>query len=300
MAVGVRVASSVAVLAVVLILIFVGKEALPVFTSEEVRQEASVEKMFTPQQSFDGTKTEHRWEPVSEKPRYSVVPLLIGTLKSTIVALLIAIPLAVLSAVFVTEFAPVWLREIIKPCIELLAGIPSVIIGLLGLMIIGTVFQDLFGFTFRLNAVVAGVALSFAVIPIIFTITEDSLSAVPSSFREAALAMGANRVQTIWRVVLPVASPGIFAGIILGFGRAIGETMIVLMCSGNTPLALFDLSRPLRTMSATIASEMPEVHVGSPHYHVLFFVGVLLFVLTFLTNAVGQVFVDRVKRKLEG
>lgn len=295
-----KMASVVAVVAVLLILIFVAKEALPILTSPEINSEAGLSKLFLEQPDFDGKDRVLHWEPVSEVPRYSVLPLFLGTLKVTFVALVIAVPLAILSAIFIVEFAPTLFAEIIKPCIELLAGIPSVIIGLLGLLIIGSFLQSIFGFDYRLNATVAGFCLSFAVIPIIFTLTEDSLTAVPPSYREAALALGANKNQVILKIVLPVATPGIFAGIILGLGRAIGETMIVLMCSGNTPLLSLDLANSVRTMSATIASEMPEVQVGSAHYHVLFFLGFMLFCLTFITNMLGQLFVNHMRRKLEG
>lgn len=294
-------ASLCTVASIVMILFFIFKESLPLVTSEPIRNEAGLEKLFLPQGSYNDSNIKgFRWEPVSEKPGYSLIPLLVGTLKATIVALCLSVPFAIFSAIFVVEFAPAWLREIVKPCIELLANIPSVIIGFLGLMIIGTAIQYLFGFSFRLNAILAGFCLSFAVIPIIFTITEDSLSAVPFAYREASLALGADKIQTITKVVLPVALPGIFAGIVLGFGRALGETMIVLMCSGNTPLLSFDFSRPIRTMSATIASEMPEVSVGSAHYHVLFFIGALLVVFSFLTNLLGNIFVEKMNKRLNG
>lgn len=296
----VRTASFFVVLSIFLILFFILKETLPIFTSSEVHEQVTIEKMFTRQPNFTGKDYKYSWEPTSSKPRYSVIPLLVGTLKATLVAMLFSIPLAILSAIFVVEFASKTVREIIKPCIELLTGVPSVIIGLLGLLVIGTFLQSIFGFSYRLNATLAGFCLSFATIPIIFTLTEDALSTVPYSYREAALALGANKIDIIFKIVLPVATPGIIAAIMLGFGRAIGETMIVLMTSGNTPLLSFNFAKPIRTISATIASEMPEVHVGSPHYHVLFFLGALLFGFTFLTNVASQLFVNRMKRKLEG
>lgn len=296
----VKIASFFSMISIFLILFFIFKETLPVLTSSEINKEVSLETMFTSQPKFHGAGNEFKWEPTSSTPRYSVIPLLVGTLKATLVAMCVSVPLAVLSAIYVVEFAPPTLREIIKPCIELLAGIPSVIIGLLGLMIIGTIFQDVFHFTYRLNATLAGFCLSFATIPIIFTLTEDSLTAAPYSYREAALALGAYKIDVIFKIVLPVATPGIVAAIMLGFGRAIGETMIVLMTSGNTPLLSLNFAMPIRTISATIASEMPEVSVGSAHYHVLFFLGTLLFGFTFLTNLIGKFFINRMKRKLEG
>ncbi|MGH2652551.1 MAG: PstC family ABC transporter permease, partial [Actinomycetota bacterium] len=166
--------------------------------------------------------------------------------------------------------------------------------------VLATWVQDAFGFTFRLNAVTAGIGLSLAVIPIVYTVTEDALSAVPQAFRDGSLALGADRWQTAWRVVLPAAMPGVFAACVLGFGRAIGETMIVLMASGNAAILSLDPTESFRTFSATIAAELGEVVHRSPHYHVLFFIGAVLFAITFLLNLSGQWYVNRLERKLQG
>src|SRR5262249_2986298 len=157
----------------------------------------------------------------------------VGSFKVTLVAMLLAVPLALAAALYTAEFAPRSVREWIKPIIELLAGIPSVVLGFFALMILASWLQSLFGFAFRLNAITAGIGLALTIIPVIYTVTEDALNAVPHHYREASLALGASRAQTALRVVLPAASPGIGAAMILGFGRAIGETMIVLMVSGN-------------------------------------------------------------------
>jgi phosphate transport system permease protein len=167
-------------------------------------------------------------------------------------------------------------------------------------MVLADWLQGTFGWTFRLNAVTAGVGLSLAVIPIIFTVSEDAFSSVPQTYREGAMAMGATSWQTAWRVVMPAASPGVFAACVLGFGRAIGETMIVLMASGNAAILSWSFTDSIRSFSATVAAEMGEVVVGSPHYHVLFFIGVLLFAFTFLTNMTGQWWVNRLQRRLQG
>ena len=291
----VRGSALVVIAALVLIFIFVGKEALPLLTSAEVNREVTLETMVRPQ-----ANGQSMWQPVSEKPRYSLAPLLIGTLKVTLVALLIAIPLAILAAIFASEFAPQQLREIVKPVLELLAGIPSVVIGFFALMVVATWLQDAFGFRFRLNAITAGIGLSLAVIPIVFTVAEDALSAVPQAFRDGSLALGANPWQTAWRVVLPAAMPGVFAACVLGFGRAIGETMIVLMASGNAAMMSFDPTESFRSFSATIAAELGEVVYGSPHYHVLFFIGAFLFVMTFLLNLAGHWYVGRLRARLGG
>jgi phosphate transport system permease protein len=285
----------VVIAAVVLIFVFVGKEALPVITSDAVHEEVTVGSMIAPQESG-----EYTWQPMSTQPKYCLLPLLIGTMKVTLVSLVIAIPVAIAAAVFTSEFAPPILREIIKPVVELLAGIPSVVIGFFALMVLATYVQDAFGLTFRLNAISAGAGLSLAVIPIVYTVAEDALSAVPQAFRDGSLALGANRWQTAWRVVLPAAMPGVFAACVLGFGRAIGETMIVLMASGNAATISWDPTQSFRTFSATIAAELGEVVQGSPHYHVLFFIGALLFVITFLLNLAGHWYVSRLARKLQG
>src|SRR5262249_43452637 len=161
-------------------------------------------------------------------------------------------------------------------------------------IVLASWFQTAFGFEFRLNAFTAGVGLAFAIIPIIYTVSDDAMRAVPVHYREASLALGASKTQTAFRVVLPAAMPGIGAAIILGFGRAIGETMIVLMVSGNAAILSFDPFLPARTLAATVAAELGEVVVGSGHYRILFFIGTLLFVITSLLNWVGDWF----KRKL--
>jgi len=280
---------------VVLIFVFVGKEALPLLTSAEVHKEVTVAKMIVPQ-----GEAGYSWQPVSEVPKYSLIPLLIGTLKVTLVALLIGLPTAVGAAIFTSEFAPQGVREVIKPAVELLAGIPSVVIGFFALMVLATWIQDSFHLVFRLNAITAGIGLALAVIPIVYTVSEDALSAVPQSFRDGSQALGANRWQTAWRVVLPAATPGVFAACVLGAGRAIGETMIVLMASGNAATMSFDPAKSFRSFSATIAAELGEVVHGDPHYRVLFFIGAALFVITFFLNLAGHAYVTRLKRKLQG
>lgn len=280
---------------VVLIFVFVGKEAIPLLTSEEVHKEVTVGKMIAPQQGGG-----HVWQPVSNVPKYSLLPLLIGTLKVTVVALVIALPIAVGAAIFTSEFAPQGVREVIKPAVELLAGIPSVVIGFFALMVLATWLQEALDIRIRLNALTAGIGLALAVIPIVYTVSEDALSAVPQTFRDGSMALGANSWQTAWRVVLPAAFPGVFAACVLGAGRAIGETMIVLMASGNAATMSLNPTHSFRSFSATIAAELGEVVHGDAHYRVLFFLGAALFVITFLLNLAGQTYVGRLKKKLRG
>jgi phosphate transport system permease protein len=290
---GVKAVALVSIASVVLILLFVGNEGLPVLTSAAVHREVTPASLVMPSPTAGFI-----WQPVSETPKYNIVPLFVGTLKVTLIALLIAVPLSVLAALFVSELASRRWREVIKPMIELLAGIPSVVIGVFALVVLSTWVQRIFGTEHRLNALVAGVALSFAICPIVFSISEDALRAVPGSYRAASLAMGATRAQTLLRVVLPAASPGILAATVLGFGRAIGETMIVVLASGNAALVDWSFGRSTRTVTATIAQELGEVVVGSAHYHVLFALGVLLFLSTLVVNLVGQHIVVRVRRSL--
>lgn len=287
-----------AVVAIFLIFLFVAKEALPIFTSAETRAEASHRELFTARHpAADGSEI-FSWQPVSEHPKYSLWPLIVGTLKVTFVSILIAMPLAIGSAVYVALVAPPRVREVLKPVIELLAGIPSVVLGFFALIVLASWLQGAFGFTHRLNATVAGAGLALAVIPIIFTVAEDALRAVPDSYRQASLALGASPWQTTLRVMVPAASPGIAAAVALGFGRAVGETMIVLMASGNAAIFSARLDEPVRTLSATIAAELAEVVFGSPHYSVLFLIGALLFAFTFVVNLVGNVATQRLKRRL--
>ncbi len=289
-----------AIVSLILIFIFIGKEALPIFTSAEIQEEANIGNLFLPQSAGGGAGEEYTWQPVSELPKYSLLPLLAGTLKVTIIASLIAIPLAVLAALYTAEFAPAWARETVKPAIELLAGIPSVVVGFFCLMVLADWLQGAFGWTFRLNAMTAGIGLSLAVIPIVYTVCEDAFSSVPQAYRDGSVAMGASSWQTASRVVLPAAMPGVLAACVLGFGRAIGETMIVLMASGNAAILSWLPTDSIRTFSATIAAELGEVVVGSPHYHVLFFIGAFLFVITFAINLLGHWWVGRLQKKLQG
>jgi len=315
---------------IVLIFVFVFREAAPIFFvdggkpsvvmeeedgetyGEEHLSESLLESLSREKQASletSGSEGEaslsnllgKQWQPVSAHPKYGLLPLLAGSAKVSFVAVLIGAPIAVLSALFTSVFAPRWAKELLKPAIEILAGFPSVVIGFFALIVMASFFQTLFGFQYRLNAFVAGVALSLAVIPIIFTIAEDSLTTVPKVYTEASLALGATKWQTALFVVLPAATPGIFAAILLGIGRAFGETMIVLMATGNAALFSANLFEPVRTMSATIGAEMAEVVFGDVHYTVLFLIGSILFVFTFTLNAVAEIFIrQRLLKRFRG
>lgn len=241
------------------------------------------------------------WVPVSDNPRFGLIALLIGTLKVTIIAMLIAGPLAILAAVYTSCFASNTRKEIIKPIIEMLAAFPSVVIGFFAMMVLATFFQDIFGYDSRLNAFIGGVAMALAAIPIIYTISEDALSAVPKTYTEASLALGASKAQTAFSVILPAATPGIFAALLLGVGRVFGETMIALMATGNAALLSANPFESVRTFAATIGSEMAETVFGETHYSVLFFIGSLLFIFSFALNAVAEFYVKgKLIKKFQG
>lgn len=296
----IKVLASVAVLAILLIFVFIAKEAVPLFFEPAAQEEiGGLSALFSPRQWTGYDEPVFVWQPVGETGKFNIVPLFVGTLKITVVSMLIAVPLAVLAAVFVSQYAGRRGKEILKPAIELLASVPSVVLGFFALMVLATIVQRLFGLTYRLNALVAAIGLAIAIAPVIFTVAEDALSAVPRDLSTAAIALGARKHQVVLRVVLPAALPGIAAATILGFGRAIGETMVVLMASGNAAvMEVFDPTTSARSVTATIASELGEVTPGDAHWRVLFLLGSLLFVVTFVLNRIAAVVVDRLHRRL--
>lgn len=265
---GIRVLGFSTIGFVLLIFYFLLREGVPIF------YEVPLNNLF-------GT----RWYPTFDL--FGMIPLILGSALVTITAIVIAVPLGVATAVFVGEVAPEWAREILKPMIEVLAGIPSVVLGFFGMNLVAPAIRETLGAPTGLTVFTGALILAYMALPTIISVAEDALDTVPRSYREAALAMGATRWQTIWRVVVPAGLSGIIMAVMLGLGRAIGETMVVMMVTGNAarmPLSLDALFRPARTMTATIAAEMGEVAQGSVHYHALFGIGILLFILTFIIN----------------
>ncbi len=229
-----------------------------------------------------------RWYPNEEY--FGLLPLVLGSLLVTLGAAAISLPLGLLTAIFIAEVAPRWVREVLKPFIEVLAGIPSVVLGFLGMLVVSPLIREHLAAPTGLTALSGSLMLGYMALPTIISVAEDALDAVPRSYRDAALALGATHWQTIWRVTVPAARSGILTAMMLGVGRAIGETMAVMMVTGNAarmPLTLNSFLLPVRTMTATIAAEMGEVAQGSTHYHVLFAVGLVLFVVTFIINLVA-------------
>ena len=268
----VRVAGVSTIFIVALIFLFLLKEGLPTFLDIPLRQ------LFS-----------SRWYPI--EGLFGILPLLVGSLLVTIGAVIIAVPLGLTVAIYLGEFAPTWLREFLKPLIEILAGIPSIVLGFLGWVVLAPLIQNMGALT-GLTAFTGSLILAYMALPTIISISEDALYAVPKEYRDGALAIGATEWQTIWRVVLPAARSGLVIAVMLGVGRAIGETMAVLMVTGNAanipdfgPGMFF---QPVRTMTATIAAEMGEVAQGSLHYNTLFGIGIILFIITFAINSLAS------------
>jgi phosphate transport system permease protein len=277
----VRVAGFSAVAFVLLIFLFLLREGVPAFFE-------------VPLGNLFGT----RWYPTFDL--YGALPLILGSLLVTVTAIVIALPLGVATAVFVREVAPGWAREILKPLFEVLAGIPSVVLGFFGMTVLAPGIRQGLGMPTGLTAFTGAVLLAYMALPTIISVAEDALDAVPKSYRDASLAMGATHWQTIWRVVVPAGRSGILIAVMLGMGRAIGETMAVMMVTGNAarmPTTLDSVFRPARTMTATIAAEMGEVAQGSTHYHVLFGIGIILFLITFLINLAATSAIFKKRRR---
>ena len=269
-------------------------------SSTELENDVKIENKQVKDKTWNTFATSE-WVPVSDNPRFVLIGLLIGTLKVTLIAMLIAGPLAVLAALFTSCFASKRTKEIIKPVIEMLAAFPSVVIGFFALMVLASFFQNVLGYDSRLNAFIGGVAMALAAIPIIYTISEDALSSIPKTYTEASLALGASKWQTAFFVVLPAATPGIFAALLLGVGRVFGETMIALMATGNAALVSANPFESVRTFAATIGAEMAETVFGETHYSVLFFIGSLLFIFSFALNALAEFYVKgKLIKKFQG
>jgi phosphate transport system permease protein len=241
-----------------------------------------------------------RWYPIEEY--FGILPLIGGSLIVTLGATLIAVPFGVGTAIYIAEIAPRWAREFLKPFVEVLGGLPSVVLGFLGILVLSPFLRRILNLPTGLTALTGALLLGGIAIPTVVSVAEDALDAVPKSYRDAAIALGATKWQTIWRVTLPAARSGVLTAVMLGVGRAIGETMTVMMVTGNAPVipkGLGALFAPTRTMTATIAAEMGEVANGSVHYHVLFFIGIVLFLISLFVNVTASAVVFRVQKRAE-
>lgn len=235
-----------------------------------------------------------QWSPTIVE-KFGFVPLLVGSLEVAFGAILIAVPLGVGVAIYIGELAPRLIRETIKPIIEVLATLPSVVIGFIGLKAVVPIIRDVFGLSIGLTALSGSIMLAFMALPTIISISEDAINAVPKRLRHASLALGATKWETTIKTVVPTASSGIIAAVLLGLGRIVGETMAVLMITGNSPRIVFSWLQPVRTITATIAAEMGETVQGGLHYSALFAIGLILFIITFLINLIADRYVGRIR-----
>ena len=236
------------------------------------------------------------WLPISEPPQFGMMPLFLGSLFVTVGAILICVPVGVATAMFIGEVAPKSIKTVLKSLIEVLASIPSVVLGFIGIVWLGPFLRNALHLSTGMCGLTGSLLLAFMALPTIISISEDALNSVPRSYREAAYGLGATRWQTLWRIILPSASSGIIAAVMLGIGRVIGETMVAMMVTGNAPVMPHSILQPLRTLTATIAGEMGETVGGSEHYFALFAVGLVLFVITFIINFTAESFLRRARR----
>ncbi len=265
---------------VVLIFLFLLKDSLSLFRTYSLKN------------FFFGKN----WLPISEPSQFGIIPLVIGSLYVTLVAILICVPTGIAVAMFIAEVAPSYLRIILKSLVEILASIPSVVLGFIGIVWLGPFLKNALGLSTGMCGLTGSLLLAFMALPTIISISEDALVSVPRSYKEAAFGLGATRWQTLWRIVLPSASSGIIAAIMLGIGRVIGETMVVMMVTGNSPVIPRSIFQPLRTLTATVAGEMGETVSGSEHYFALFAVGLVLFIITFIINFLADLSLQRGKQ----
>jgi phosphate transport system permease protein len=274
----------VSVMLLGLIVLFLFQEGLPIF-----RQVSVTDFLFG-----------SAWYPTADPPEFGIWPLIVGSLVVTFCSCALAVPFGLLCAVYIAEIAPAWIKEILKSVIELLAGLPSVVLGFFGMVVLAPWMQETFDLPTGLNIVNASIMLAIMAVPTIATISEDALYAVPREFKEASYALGATKFETIARVSIPAALSGISTAVILGMSRAIGETMVVLMVAGGAaalPRGIFDSVRP---MSASIAAEMGEAPFQSGHYHALFATGIVLFLITLIFNLIADYISNRFKEEGSG
>ena len=270
---------SVTVLA--LIMIFLVREGAPILTHVSLK-----EFIFG-----------QYWYPTDDPVAFGIFPLIVGTLSVTLLSTFISVPLGVMTAIYIAEIAKESLAALAKPVVELLASIPSVVVGFFGMVVVSPLLQEMFDIPTGLNLFNASLMLAFMAVPTICSVTEDALKSVPKSLKEASLALGATHLETIARVTVPAAMSGISTAVILGMSRAVGETMVVLMVAGGAamnPSSIFD---PVRPMPSSIAAEMGEAPFGSEHYNALFATGVVLFLFTLAFNACAAWVAGRYKRR---
>ena len=236
------------------------------------------------------------WYPISDPEQFGILPLILGSLIVTLGAIIVSVPLSIACAFYISEVAQGRIKDILKAGIEMLAAIPSVVLGFIGMTTLVPFLKNVFNLPTGLTALSGSIMLGLMAMPTIITISEDAINAVPKSYREGALALGATRWQAMYRVIIHAALPGIIAASMLGIGRVIGETMAVMMITGNAAVIPTTFLQPVRTLTATIAAEMGETVHGSMHYYSLFAIGIILFVITFIINVTADMFLHRNKK----
>ena len=266
---------------VLLIFVFLLKEGLSLFATD----------------SFFAFLFGINWYPISDPPQFGILPLILGSIVVTLGAIVIAVPLSLAAAIYIAEVAPSTIKNILKSGIELLAAIPSVVLGFIGIATLAPWLKHIFNLPSGLTALAGSIILAFMAMPTIVSIIEDAITSVPKSYKEGSLALGATHWQTIYRVILPAAASGILAAIMLGIGRVIGETMAVLMITGNAAVMPTSLLQPVRTLTATIAAEMGEAVAGGEHYYALFAIGIILFIISFIINLLADIFMRRGRKR---
>jgi phosphate transport system permease protein len=237
------------------------------------------------------------WYPISDPPKLGILPLILGSLLVTAGAIALAVPLGIASAFYIADIAPPKVRDLLKSCIEVLSAIPSVVLGFIGIVTLVPLIKRLFGIPTGLTALTGSIMLAFMALPTIISISEDAINSVPKEYKSGAIALGATHWQTLHRVVIHGAMPGIIAASMLGIGRVFGETMAVMMVTGNAAVIPKSLLQPVRTLTATIAAEMGEAVRGSEHYYALFAIGLVLFVISFAINVTADLFLHRGKKR---
>ncbi|MFA6449559.1 MAG: phosphate ABC transporter permease subunit PstC [bacterium] len=270
-------ASIFSIIILILIFVYLLRDGLPVFSVVSIKD----------------FLTGKLWYPISSPAKFGILPLIEGSLLVTALATAIAAPLGVGCAFYIAEIAPPKIRDFLKIIVELIAGIPSVVLGFIGMVTLSVFVKNAFHISTGLTAFTGGIVLAFMAIPTIATISEDAIYSVPKDQREASLALGATKWQTLYKVIFPSSLSGIIAAVMLGVGRAIGETMVVMMVCGNSAVIPHTIFQPVRTLTATIAAEMGETVRGSDHYHALFAIGITLFCIAFVINLIADVAVRR-------
>ena len=281
--------TSIAAIAVLAIIFFIARDAIPFFAGSNTWQ-------------FFFSK---EWYPSNNPPQFGAAAIFVGSFLVTTASVLIAVPLGVLAALCMSDILPFNTRQVLKPVVEMLAAIPSVVYGFFALVVIAPAMQDYMGVSSGTNALTAAIVLAVMALPTIVSVSEDALQAAGRELREGSYALGATRAETLLKVILPASISGVFSAALLGVMRALGETMVVWMASGNAaqiPSPIFDLLQPIRTLTSTIAGDMGEADqsTGSMHYHVLFAMGLMLLLFSFACNMAGEWVVERQRKKLRG